>query len=76
MQQESCRKNTRNDKITTRILPPDQKNFLFGVGYQQKAKLLEDHKNWPDATKILPPVQKITTTTYKNLAARPKELLF
>ena len=33
MQQESCRKTTRTDKITTRILPQDQKNFLYGGGY-------------------------------------------
>ena len=53
MQQESCRKTTRTDKITTRFLPPDQKNFLYGGGYQQKTKLPEDQKNWQDVTRIL-----------------------
>ena len=54
MQQESCQKTTRTDKITTRILPQDQKNFLYAGGYQQKTKLPEDQKNWQDVTRILP----------------------
>ena len=67
MQQESCRKTTRTDKITTRILPPDQKNFLYGGGYQQRTKLPEDHKNWQDATRIWPQDQKNRNSFYKNL---------
>ena len=54
IQQESCRKTKRTDKIITRIMPPDQKNFLYWGWYQQKSKSLEDHKNWQDATRILP----------------------
>ena len=48
-QQESCSKTTRTNKITTRILPPDQKNFLSvatGPSAGQRQPCGVPHRQW------------------------------
>ena len=72
MQQESCRKANKTDKIITRILPPDQKIFFYGGGYQQKTKSPEDHNYLQDATRILPQDQQDWQDYHTNLPAKPK----
>ena len=75
MQQETCRKTNRSEKIITRTLPPDQKNLLYGGGYQQKIKSPEDHKIWEDATTILSKTTRNDKITKRILPPDQKEFL-